>query len=150
VSIPDQIEQMIADLCESQRYAVLATQEEGRPYLSLLAFASTPDVRELIFATERDTAKYANLTADPRVAVLIDNRSNRSLDTEDGMAATAIGAAEEVSEDERGQVQRFYLAKHPHLDGFVGSHSCALVRVKVDRYVVAIGIGTVHVVHTGA
>ena len=150
MSIPDQIEQMIADLCESQKYAVLATQRDGRPYLSLLAFVSTPDMRELIFATERDTTKYVNLVAHPRVAFLIDNRSNRSLDTEDGMAATVLGAAEEVSEDEREQVQRVYLAKHPHLDGFVGSHSCALVRVKVERYVVAIGIGEVHVVDTSA
>jgi nitroimidazol reductase NimA-like FMN-containing flavoprotein (pyridoxamine 5'-phosphate oxidase superfamily) len=58
----------------SQPLAVLATHNKGQPYGSLVAFAATHDLDYLIFSTTRSTRKFANLSADPRVAMVIDNR----------------------------------------------------------------------------
>lgn len=62
---------LVKELLRSQRVGVLATHRDQRPYASLVAFAHTPDLRHLLFATTRATRKSANITADPRVAMLI-------------------------------------------------------------------------------
>jgi len=62
-------------LLKTQRLAVLATHREGQPYGSLVSFASTQDAKHILFATTRATRKYADLRADPRVAIVIDDRT---------------------------------------------------------------------------
>ena len=133
----ESIKEDLKGLFTSQRLAVLATQSEGQPYTSLVAFAAGDDLKELFFATTRATRKYANLTADARVAMLIDNRSNQATDFRWAMAVTATGKAEELTGHEREEASKRYLAEHPHLEEFVSSPSCALLRVSVDRHYVA-------------
>lgn len=121
-------------LFESQPLAVLATHGEGQPYANLVAFSSSEDARLLLFATTRATRKYANLSADPRVSLLVDNRSNRPTDFRHAMAVTATGRAEEVNKEKEAGLLQVYLKKHPHLEDFVTAPSCALLKVKVDAY----------------
>ncbi len=89
-------------LLRSQPLAVLATQNQGQPYASLVAFASSDDLKSLYFATTRSTRKYANLSGDSRVAMLVDNRSNKASDFRWAMAATATGTAKEVDPAREG------------------------------------------------
>ncbi len=41
----------VREFFDRQRLAVLATPETHRPYLSLMAFAATPDLTTLVVAT---------------------------------------------------------------------------------------------------
>ena len=84
---------VIGNLLESQRLAVLSTQNHGQPYSNLIAIAATDDLKYLLFATTRATRKYANLMADSRVAVLVDNRQNNPADFTIAAALTALGKA---------------------------------------------------------
>lgn len=131
-----QIKPILSELFTSQKLAVLGTHQEGQPYGSLVAFAATPDLKNLVFATTRATRKFANLQSDPRVSMLLDNRSNRVADFRKAVAATALGRAREVRGKERARLSKMYLAKHPHLKEFVGSPSCALVKMRVEVYYV--------------
>lgn len=128
--------QMLQEFFASQRFAVLATTENGQPYLSLMAFATTSDLRHFLVATYRGTRKHHNLEADPRVALLVDNRSNLPSDLEQAMAVTALGQAKEAGATEKNRFLKIYLARHPHLENFVSSPECALIKVKVERYLV--------------
>jgi nitroimidazol reductase NimA-like FMN-containing flavoprotein (pyridoxamine 5'-phosphate oxidase superfamily) len=130
----DQRRERLKALLESQKLAVLATHRDGQPYGSLVSFVFTPDMKHLLFATTRSTRKYENLTADPRVALLIDNRSNRESDIHESTAVTATGRADELSGTERESFQRLYLDRHPYLQDFVNSPTCALLRVQVQTY----------------
>lgn len=121
-------------LVESQPLAVLATEGEGLPYTSLVAFAATDDLKSLLFATTRATRKFRNLEGNPRVSLLVDNRSNREEDFHAAMAATAIGTAREGDEGESAEMRERYISRHPHLSDFVGARTCALLHVKVERY----------------
>ena len=121
-------------LFKSQRLGVLATYGGGQPYSSLVAFVATDDLKHLLFATTRATRKYANLSAESRVAMLVDNRSNQDTDFHRAIAVTALGKAEEVKGSEREHFLKLYLAKHPYLEEFVNSPTCALLKVSVDRY----------------
>lgn len=127
---------LLAELFDSQRSAVLATQGGGQPYCSLMAFAATGDLRDLLFATLRATRKYAHLAADSRAAMLVDNRTNQPSDTETALAVTATGRAAEVGAPEKDRLLGIYLAKHPHLQGFLALPDCALMRLRVDQYYV--------------
>jgi heme iron utilization protein len=77
----------------SQPLAVLSTHQAGQPYSNLIAFAATPDLESIFFATTRATRKFANLMADPRVALLIDNRANQEADFAEAAALTVLGSA---------------------------------------------------------
>jgi len=118
----------------TQKLAVLSTQRSGQPYASLVAFVASGDLKHLYFATARTTRKYHNLEVDPRVAMLIDSRSNLESDIHTAVAVTATGNAGEVRAQERDQGVRLYLAKHPYLQDFIRAESCALIRVAVETY----------------
>jgi general stress protein 26 len=126
--------QQVRELLRSQQLAVLATHNKGQPYASLVAFAATDDLTEIYFATSRSTRKYANLTGDPRVALLVDSRSNQVSDFHRATAATVVGEAKEVDQSERDPIGQVYLSKHPHLKDFVRSPSCALLKIKAKTY----------------
>jgi nitroimidazol reductase NimA-like FMN-containing flavoprotein (pyridoxamine 5'-phosphate oxidase superfamily) len=129
-----ELEHLIRELFESQKLAVLGTQKQGQPYANLIAFAASEDLKSLYFATARATRKYANIEADARVTVLIDNRSNQDSDFSQAAAVTATGTAKELVASKRDEVLAIYLTKHPMLEEFVRSPSCALLRVEVKTY----------------
>lgn len=126
---------IIQDLLTSQPLAVLSTHQAGQPYSNLVAFAAAPDLKNIFFATTRATRKFANLTADPRLALLIDNRANQEADFAEAAALTVLGSAREVHGSEKEQGLTIFLAKHPYLKDFVSAPTCALLRVKVAKYV---------------
>ena len=134
LSDESELENLIRELFESQKLAVLATQNEGQPYANLVAFVASYDLKSLYFATARATRKYANIEADARVTVLIDNRSNQDSDFSQAAAVTATGTAQEVMASKRDKVLTIYLAKHPMLKDFVQSPSCALLQIRVETY----------------
>ena len=71
MSTVQEIQQVLQQLFLSQRYAVLATDDHGQPFTSLMAFSATEDLLQLVLLTERTRRKFANLKANRRVALLI-------------------------------------------------------------------------------
>ena len=127
-------EKSLRKLLTSQGLAALATHNEEGPYCSLVAFVASDDLQHLLFATSRNTRKYERLAADGRVALLIDSRENQEADFHEAAAVTAVGAAAEVAPEELGDALRLYLARHPYLQEFVNSPSCAMLKVDVRTY----------------
>ena len=74
----DIVKNRLQALFRSQRLAVLSTNEQGQPYGNLVSFVATEDMKNLLFATTRSTRKFANLTTDSRVAMLIDSRTKNA------------------------------------------------------------------------
>jgi nitroimidazol reductase NimA-like FMN-containing flavoprotein (pyridoxamine 5'-phosphate oxidase superfamily) len=135
VKDPEETKSTIRELFQAQQLAVLPTREDdGQPNASLMAFASSPDLIQLLLVTSCSTRKYANLSADPGESLLIDSRSQRSADVHQAVAVTVPGEAEEVMGPMRDHLLAHYLAKHPRLEGFATSPSCALLRVWVKSY----------------
>jgi nitroimidazol reductase NimA-like FMN-containing flavoprotein (pyridoxamine 5'-phosphate oxidase superfamily) len=129
-----EIQPVLRQLFLSQRYAVLATDDHGQPFTSLMAFSATEDLRQIVLLTERSRRKFANLKANRRVALLIDDRENKGSDTQDAVAVTAIGDAEEADFAESAALLPRFLTRHPGLSTFAASASCAVVKVKITSY----------------
>jgi len=136
MKVPDSCQTLLPRLLETQKYAVLATDNHGQPYTSLMAFSVTEDFQSFILMTERGRLKYENLMANPRVAIMIDNRENLGRDLDEAVAVTAQGLAEEIAGDARDEWRAFCLARHPALQAFAYSPACALIRIKVTSYVI--------------
>ena len=126
----------IAELLLSQKLAVLATQSpEGSSYSSLIAFAATGDLQKIVLATPKATRKFANIKHNPKVSLLIDDRSNNEKDFHDAQAVTVMGAVERIDADiSQNELASLYLSKHPYLEDFLRSPSTAFVIISVKSY----------------
>jgi len=124
----------VRELMTSQRFTALGTAEGGKPYLSLVAFAATTDLKRIIFPTRRATRKYRNLVRQPEVAMLVDARPGGSTAIGTAPAVTALGKAREASAPQASRLRAAFLRKHPELRQFVEAPDCALFVVRVRVY----------------
>jgi heme iron utilization protein len=126
----------VRDLLTGQPFGVLCTQGSGQPYGSLVAFAFTPDVRRMVFATPVATWKYRLLAECEHVALVVDDRSRHADELMAVSAVTITGRAMEVTSDEQAAAWAgLLIERHPYLRDFVDSPSTALFRVDVIRCV---------------
>ena len=130
----EEIQNRLRNLFETQKLAVVATQTGGQPYASLVAFVATDDLHHLFFVTAKTTRKFANLKSDSRVAILVNSSVNQESDFHDAISITVTGIAEEMKDPERQAILDLYLSKHPYLEDFARSPSCALIRVAARSY----------------
>jgi nitroimidazol reductase NimA-like FMN-containing flavoprotein (pyridoxamine 5'-phosphate oxidase superfamily) len=121
-------------LLTTQRLAVLATQQNGHPYTSLVAFVASEDLRRIAFVTSRATTKYRNLFAAPHVSLLIDSRTHSVEDFTTGAAVTVLGRAADMGDKHESELLAAFLRKHPHLESFAHAPSTALCGVDVETY----------------
>jgi nitroimidazol reductase NimA-like FMN-containing flavoprotein (pyridoxamine 5'-phosphate oxidase superfamily) len=125
----------VQSLLHHQQLGVLSTVDNDMPYANLVAFATSDDDRYLYFVTPRATRKFANLSANANVALLVDNSSNHRDDFQQAAAVTAVGKATSVSAPVLAEAQKLYIAKHPHLEDFVHSSDCEMICIRVMRYI---------------
>ena len=141
--IPDRVKQgsvsvldRLKKLDEHQLHAVLATDANGQPYTSMIAFALSPGGREIIFATPRRTAKYKNILKNKRVSLLIDTRSNTNKDYMNAESITIVGSARPIRRGKRwDEAERVLTKKHPDLTRVIGSSETKLILVEIRRCV---------------
>jgi nitroimidazol reductase NimA-like FMN-containing flavoprotein (pyridoxamine 5'-phosphate oxidase superfamily) len=134
----------LEELLTGQQVGVLSTEYEGQPYASLIAYTATADLKSILFSTERSTRKYMNMSVNSKAAILVDNRTNKIKDIDKAMAVTAMGAVEEVGGEERKNLSEAYLSKHPEFADFL--QSAALMRLRVENYVVVKGLKRITVI----
>jgi heme iron utilization protein len=132
-AIPERLKALDAQ----EYFAVLATDDGRQPYTSLVAYALTPDMRKVVFATPKNTRKYANIVLrSAHVALLIDTRSKRKKDLLETEAITIIGAAKPVRKGKTwDKLAEMLLKKHPDLEEFLNSSTTALLVVDIAQCV---------------
>lgn len=128
------IPERLKALDRTEYFAVLATDDEGQPYTSLINFALTPDCKTVIFATPKATRKYKNMIKTKSVALLIDNRSKKAKNLMGTEAVTVIGNARPLRRGKAWEkIANVYTKKHSDLEEFVYSPSTALIVVDAVR-----------------
>ncbi len=132
-------EKEIQRALDTSQFGILATQYEGQPHASLMAFTPVDGLRYLIMATYRNTMKYRNLLKDGRVAMLIDHRAALESAEHRDLVLTAHGIASEVPSFDHKAIEQAHLARHSNLTAFLASPDCVLLRVAVTTYEVVGG-----------
>lgn len=123
-------------LLEQQELAVLSTlnAEFQQPYLNIVAFYNSHDLKKIFFATPKNTTKYKNLIINPKVSILIDNRKNDGSDIGVSSAITIMGNSYEITDNNDKNIQNF-ISKYPQLDFFFKTPSTAFICVYVKKYI---------------
>jgi nitroimidazol reductase NimA-like FMN-containing flavoprotein (pyridoxamine 5'-phosphate oxidase superfamily) len=131
VSVP---ERLIA-FDKRERFAVLATDDNGQPYTSLISYAVAPGLNRIIFPTPRNTQKYKNIMQSKNVALLIDNRTKKGKTTiMEAEAITVVGIARPLKRGKKWEeMAKIFLKKHPGLENFVRAGTTALIVVDAIR-----------------
>jgi len=137
------IQKYIEDAFQANQFAVLATVGDDQPHASLIALTPFAGLRQLIFATYRNTQKYSNLAHNNKVAVLIEGKNEDKSGIQNGFVITAYGVAEEISITTNDMALKALLCKHPDLLSFTAKDDCALIMVKVEKFQVVQGIDNV-------
>lgn len=140
---PGEIHDSIQRVLERNRLAVLATQRNGQPHTSLIAFTPLHGLRFIAFATYRGTLKYRSIREDGRVAILIEDREGDDSLSDRRLVLTAVGEAITTPEADRQAQMATHLARHPDLERFLSSPDCEFVRVAVHAYQVVGGVDDV-------
>ncbi len=128
----------IANLLTAQKLGILATLGQSYPYQNIVAFAASGDLKNIFFATKRSTGKYKNLKSRKRVAIFIDDRSNRETDFQQATGITAIGGALELRGRDREKSAKLFLSKQSSLREFLAASDCALFAIRVRAYYVVL------------
>jgi nitroimidazol reductase NimA-like FMN-containing flavoprotein (pyridoxamine 5'-phosphate oxidase superfamily) len=130
------VQERLHILNKKQRHAVLATDSDGQPYTSLVAFALTPDAKGLLFATPKQTTKYKNMLKNRKVSLLIDSRKNTAKGYMASEAVSIMGTASAVRKGTiREKLTGVFIGKHPELAGFVNATSTAVILVAFDKII---------------
>ncbi len=127
-------EKEIQRVLKTSHFAILATQYDGQPHASLMAFMPYDGLRYLIVATYRNTLKYRNVQKDGRVAMLIDSHIASASAGHRSLVLTAHGMASDVPDCDHTVVERAFLEKHSNLRDFLASPDCVMLRVLVTAY----------------
>jgi general stress protein 26 len=137
MSTPSETKELLMQIMEAQRFAVLATMSNQQPYSNLVAFAVSDDLRQIVFTTNRDTQKYRNILSNNKITLLIDNRCNSLSDFTRALAITVLGVASELNGDNSDKLVQSYLYKHPSLGEFLQRPDIAIIKVLVTDYIIA-------------
>ena len=113
---------------------VLATQLDGQPHASLIAFTPLEYYKFIAFATFRNTLKYRSIQKDSRVAILVEDRNCPDKDLNKQLVITAVGEVVKIPDENKRFYLRMHLERHPHLENFLTSPECELVIVSVRAY----------------
>jgi hypothetical protein len=127
----------LAAIDRTRWHAAHATDAGGAPYLSLVAFALGPDGTAALFTTPRDSRKYRDLRANPRVSLRLDTRGERERDYGSAEAITITGRARVLRAGSARwrESERALHSKHPVLAVFLGAATTALIRVETEEAV---------------
>lgn len=150
-SIPDRIKkgtipvfERLNALDKDQLHAVLATDSDGQPYTSMVAYALTPDKKGIVFVTPQKTRKYKNILKNNHVSLLIDTRSNTEKDYMSAESLTILGNAIPVRRGKKwAELTGILIRKHPNLNQIIHSPETKLIFVQINRCIHVTGFQTI-------
>lgn len=126
----------IKKLFNDQLHAVLSTQKDSQPYASVVLFAATSDLNQILFLTPNTTRKYNNLISSPKAAMLISNHQNRPEDFQTAISVTSTGMARTISGEIKQTLLNLYLERHPQMKAFADLPTTEMISIDVDTHFV--------------
>lgn len=125
----------IKEMMEEERFGVLATNEHGKSYTSLISFAMDSHLTKLVFATPKKSKKFEMIKNNKNVSILIDNRANNEKSINDIAAITSLGEARVLEEkDEIGKWSKILIDKHSYLNDFINAETSEIILVDISKY----------------
>lgn len=130
----DKMKKIVMD----EKYCVLATAMNNKPYCSLMAYAVEDDCSKIFMVTKKDSEKYKNLKSNKLVSILIDTRTN-TID-KSAKALTITGCFSKIDDEEKlFAVKNKLRNRHPELESFLSSSSSIFFAIEIQSFLLLDG-----------
>jgi heme iron utilization protein len=124
-------------LREAQSGALASLLRGGAPYASLVSLATLIDGTPVTLLS-RLARHSANIAADPRVSLLIDERGSG-----DPLAGARVSLVGRIAATEDAVARRRFLAHHPEAAGYAGFKDFGLWRIEIESAHLVAGFGRI-------
>ncbi len=124
-------------LREARTGALATLMPGGAPYASLVTVATLPDGTPVLLLS-RLARHTANILADPRVSLLLDERRSG-----DPLQGARVSMAGRITTTEDPAARRRYLARHPSAAGYAGFADFAFWRIEPTGAHLVAGFGRI-------
>ena len=122
----------------NEKYCVLATAMDNKPYCSLMAYAVEDDCSKIYMVTKKDSEKYKNLTSNKSVSILIDTRSG--INQKSVKAITITGCFSKIDDKKAlSTVKKKLRSRHPELEIFLSNESSLIFAVEIKSFLLLDG-----------
>jgi nitroimidazol reductase NimA-like FMN-containing flavoprotein (pyridoxamine 5'-phosphate oxidase superfamily) len=134
--------ELMKKLLRENHLCVLATCANDVPHCSLMTYATNAAADRVYLMTRRDSRKYANLSINPRVSLLVDTRGAcNAAHVEDLKALTVAGEVTlVVDKAERQTVIEMLVINHPQLHDLAQQPDTELLAVTVKSFLLLDGV----------
>jgi nitroimidazol reductase NimA-like FMN-containing flavoprotein (pyridoxamine 5'-phosphate oxidase superfamily) len=134
--------ELMKKLLRENHLCVLATCANNVPHCSLMTYATNAAADRVYLITRRDSRKYANLTGNPQVSLLVDTRgSGNAARAEDLKALTVAGEVTPVADQaERQAVLDMLVEQYPHLRELAQHPAAEPLAVTVKSFLLLDGV----------
>lgn len=124
---------------------VLATCAGGKPHCSLMAYTTDETVETVFMATLRDTQKFKNVSENPQISLLVDDRGGEGRTGADTQALTVSGTFEPMDDPAgRGAVLARMAEKHLHLAPLLKHPEVEVLRIRLESFLLLQGAQEAH------
>jgi nitroimidazol reductase NimA-like FMN-containing flavoprotein (pyridoxamine 5'-phosphate oxidase superfamily) len=109
--------ELMKKLLQENHLCVLATCTDNVPHCSLMTYVANQAADRVYMITRRDSRKFANLSVNPQVSLLVDTRSVGNAADAKGLKALTVGGeiTPIVDQVERQAVLVMLVERYPHL-----------------------------------
>lgn len=130
-----EISSAIKEIYEEQRFGMLISRQGLYPYPSMVAFAFSSDLSEIIFATSATSHKYNNIGKLPHVSFVVHDCKNEPSDISNASVVTAFGIAEIMNgSGVQGLLKDLLMSRHPNLKTFFEARVTKFIIIHVEKY----------------
>lgn len=136
--------ELMKKLLQENHLCVLATCADNIPHCSFMTYVTNQAADRMYMITRRDSRKYANLTINPQVSLLVDTRSaGNAADAKDLKALTVAGEVTPIADQAvRQEVLDMLVEKHPHLRDLAQHPDAEPLAVTVKSFLLLNGVLT--------
>ncbi|WP_303866789.1 pyridoxamine 5'-phosphate oxidase family protein [Acetobacterium wieringae] len=117
---------------------VLCTETDGNPHCSLMTYLLSDDQTTLYQVSTRESRKFKNLLANPRVSVLVDSRQHQSQGA-NIVSVTFSGLFKPLAESEVQPVKTTFAGKHPELMEILNRPDSVVFAIQLQSYLLLDG-----------
>ncbi len=130
----------VRDVIASSDLAVLATCADNQPHCSLMAYAVHEDYTRVFMLTRRESRKFKNISANPRVSLMVDTRLQNPEQRSSVKALTVNGVCSLCPDHEQKRLKNMLVAQHPQLKGLAALEDSVVVEVGAESFLLLDGV----------
>lgn len=123
-------------LLQRLKHCVLGTTSGTRPHCSLMAYIFDQEQEEVYMLARTTSKKYQNIQQVPYVSLLFDTRELMECNDNGKVEAfTVVGESLPVYEEDAPTIRQRLVAADQRLAKLAQDPDCAVLRVKVKKYI---------------